>query len=116
MSYSHSKLSPSAFPLAALAGRIVRSSFAGATLFAVAFSAAWLSLPQGVCAQVVASLDRGKVVYTNEDSPKSRGRGTISSPSGPSKPRQAPTSRAAAEKDSRLDSIVSAAAERHKLD
>ncbi len=116
MSYSHLKLSPSAFPLAALAGRIVSSSFASATFVTVALLAAWLSLPQGACAQVVASLDRGKVVYTNDDSPNSRARGTISSPSGPSKPRQAQTSRAAVEKDTRLDSIVSAAAERHKLD
>jgi Transglycosylase SLT domain len=110
MSLSHLKLSASAFPFVAPAGRV-----AGAIFAAIMLVTACLALPRTTAAQVVTSMDeRGRVVYTNEESPVAPVRGTISSPSGLSKPRAA--SRAAAETDARLDSIVRDAAERHKLD
>jgi soluble lytic murein transglycosylase-like protein len=113
MPYSYSKLSASAFPFVYLTGRGARTRLA--SLILVTLLALGLSLPQATRAQVQVSMDsRGKVVYTNEDSPTSHARGTISSPSG--LPKSRPQTRVAAETDARLDSIVRDAAERHKLD
>jgi soluble lytic murein transglycosylase-like protein len=115
MPYSHTKLSLPAFPLAALAERIVSGGFAVVGLTLAAVLAAALSMPQPTQAQVVPTFDgRGKVVYTNDDSPSRRTGGTISSPSGASKAKL--VSHAAAASDPRLDSIVREAAERNKLD
>lgn len=110
MSYSHSQLSASAFPLVAHAGRAARASLA-----IIAMLAGWSALPHVARAQVTASMDnRGRVVYTNEESPIALARGTISSSFGT--PKSRPTSRAATVTNDRLDSIVRDAAERHKLD
>jgi len=113
MPYSYLRLRASAFPLVPLTGRGARTRTAG--LILVTILAAGLSLAQPARAQVQVSMDsRGKVVYTNEDSPTARARGTIGSPSGLSRSR--PQTRAAAETDARLDSIVREAAERNKID
>src|ERR1700722_10102602 len=84
---------------------------------AVLAAGAWFTLASPARAQIAPSLDdRGKLVFTNGDSPTARHGSNMTAHSAPSLFASATLTGNAASPPDRLDRIVRDAAERHKVD